>query len=73
MLNFNQKFDFRIKILLILICIGAEIQQSTAQQKNIDTLFDVLKTTKTDTIRIKTLYFLSDEFYQKVADMAINF
>jgi len=73
MLNFDQKLDFRIKMFLILFCIGAEIQQSFAQQKNIDSLFDVLKTTKTDTIRIKTLYFLSDEFCEKEPDKAIDF
>ncbi len=73
MFNFDQKFDFRIKIFLILFCIGVEIQQSNAQQKNVDSLFAVLKTTKTDTIRIKTLYFLADEFYQKEPDKAISF
>lgn len=49
-------------MLLILFCIGAEIQQSTAQQMNIDSLFAVLKTEEADTNRVKILNYLSDEY-----------
>ena len=73
MLNFDQIANLKLRMFLILFCIGAEIQQSTQQQNNVDSHFDVLKTIKTNSIRIKTLYFLSHEFCQKETDKAINF
>lgn len=65
--------NFKILFLIVMFITNHEVQQAFAQQKDVDSLLVVLKTAKADTVRVKTLYFLSDEFYQKEPDKSIDF
>ena len=71
-LSFLRKI-FPYGIYLILIFSFGIIQPSFAQQQNIDSLITVLRTTKTDTTKVKALYKLSNAFTNTKPYKAIEY
>ncbi len=60
----NQIFLKRKIIFILILCVfETGIQQSFAQQTNIDSFISVLKITKADTNKVNTFYKLSDVYY----------
>ena len=69
-MNTMQIVKGRFAILLLIVVMGANLQSTAQDQPKIDSLFQILRTSKQDTAKVMLLYQLSREFFNNDIDKA---
>ena len=72
-MNTMQIVKGRFAILLLIVVMGANLQSTAQDQPKIDSLFQILRTSKQDTAKVMLLYQLSREFFNNDIDKAYRY